>query len=168
MVSQDLWSKEQCISARNRANRVLGFITRSIRNRSDLALVRHHLDYAEQFWSLYYRIQRRMTKMIQGIRNLTYKDRLKHLNLYSLERRRVRRDLIEVFKWIKGYNKEDINKVLIVKEKIRTLTKGFKLDKFRFRKDIGKNWFTNRVVEECSKLRKHMVSAGTVDTFKKR
>ena len=38
--------------------------------------------------------------MVQGIRNLTYKNRLKHLNLHSLERRRVRRDLIEVFKLV--------------------------------------------------------------------
>ena len=31
-------------------------------------------------------VQRRMTKIIQGIRNFTYKDRLKHLNLHSLEK----------------------------------------------------------------------------------
>ena len=56
--------------------------------------------------------------MIQGIINLTYKDRLKHLNLHSLEIRRVMGYLIEVFKWVKGFNKGDINKVLIVKEKL--------------------------------------------------
>ena len=39
-------------------------------------------------------VQRGMTKMIQGIRNLTYKDRLKHLNLYSLVRHRVKGDAI--------------------------------------------------------------------------
>ena len=67
-----------------------------------------------------------------------------------------------------GFNKGDINKVLIVNEKVRTRTNGFKLDKFRYRKDIGNNVFTNRVVEEWNKLSKHVVSAGTVDTFKKR
>ena len=61
-------------------------------------------------------IQRRMTKMILEVRNLIYKDRLKHLNLHSLERRRVREDLKEVFKWIKSFNRGDINEVLIVKE----------------------------------------------------
>ena len=35
-------------------------------------------------------------------------------------------------------------------------------------KKLGKNWFTNWVVEEWNKLSKHVVSAGTVDTFKKR
>ena len=73
-----------------------------------------------------------------------------------------------MFKWVKGFNKRDINKVLIVKEKIRTQTNGFKLDNFRFRKDIGTNWFTNCVVEEWDKLSKQVVRAGTVDTLKKR
>ena len=50
-------------------------------------------------------VQRRMTKTIQGIRNLTYKDRLKDLNLHSLEKRRVGVDLIEVFKWVKAFNR---------------------------------------------------------------
>ncbi len=43
-------------------------------------------------------VQRRMTKMIQGLRTLQYQERLRRLNLHSLERRRVRGDLIEVFK----------------------------------------------------------------------
>ena len=49
------------------------------------------------------------------------------------------------------------NKVLIVKEKVRTQTNGFKLNKFRIRKYICKNWFTNRVIEEWNKLSKHVV-----------
>ena len=80
-------------------------------------------------------VQRRITKVIQGIRNLTYKDRLKHLYMHSLERRKVRGDLIEVFKCVKGFNRGYTNKVLIVKEQVRIQTNGFKLDKFRFRKE---------------------------------
>ena len=79
-----------------------------------------------------------MTKIIMGIRNLTYKDRLKHLSLHSLERHRVRGDLIEVFKLVKGFNRRDINKIHIVKEQVRTRTNGFKLDKSKFRKEVGK------------------------------
>ena len=134
-MSQNLRPRKQCISARNRANRVLGFIGRSVCNRSAkvflrlyLTLVRPHLDYAVQFWALFFKmdifkletVHRKMTQIIHGIRNLIYKDRLKHLNLHSLERRRVREDPIKDFKWIKGFNRGDINKVLIVKEQIRT------------------------------------------------
>ena len=80
-ITGNLKPREQCISAKNRANRVLGFITRSVSNRSAdvilrlyLVLVWPHLDYAVQFWSPYYRMdidkleamQRRRTKMIKG------------------------------------------------------------------------------------------------------
>ena len=41
-----------------------------------------------------------MTKIIQGISNLTYNDKLKYLNLHTLERRRLRVDL---FKWVKDF-----------------------------------------------------------------
>ena len=43
-----------------------------------------------------------------------------------------------------------------------------KLDKFRFRKEIGKNWFTNRVVDEWNKLSINVVNAETIDSFKTR
>ncbi len=69
---------------------------------------------------------------------------------------------------MKGYNKGDVNKVLLVREQGRMCSNGFKLDKFRFSKDIGKNWFTNRVVDEWDRLSSHVVSADTLDTFKKR
>ena len=88
-------------------------------------------------------VQRRMTTMIQGMRSLTYKDRLKHFNLHYLAIRRVKGELIEVGQ---GFQQRDIIKVLIIKEKVKTRTNGFKHDKFRYRKARGKNMFTNRVV----------------------
>nr|XP_053657327.1 uncharacterized protein LOC128706451 [Cherax quadricarinatus] len=183
MVSRNLKPRQQCLSVRNKANRLLGFISRSISNRSPkvilqlyTSLVRPHLDYAAQFWSPYYRmdidslenIQRRMTKMIYCVRNLPYEDRLKALNLHSLERRRMRGDIIEVYKWMTGINKGDINKVLRVSNQVRTRNNGFKLDKFRFRKDIGKYWFSNRVVDAWNSLPSGVIEARTLGSFKKR
>ena len=90
-LSSDLRPREQFIIARNRANKILEFISRCVTNKSSeiilrlyLTLVRPHLDYAAQIRSPYYRkdigflesVQRRMTKMIQGLRNLPNKDRL--------------------------------------------------------------------------------------------
>ena len=69
-----------------------------------------------QFWCPYYRkvidsspgaVQRRMTKLIPGLRNLPYSERLKQLKLHSLERRRMRGDMTEVLKWMKWINKGD-------------------------------------------------------------
>ena len=88
-----------------------------------------------------------MTKMIHNVSHLEYPDRLKALGLHSLERRRCRGDMIEVFKWKNGINKGDISEVLKMKEEGITRSNGFKLDKFRFKKYIGKYWFGNRVVD---------------------
>ena len=183
IVSQDLRLRKQCIEARNRANRVLGFIFRSVKSRSPkvilqlyLALVRPHLEYAVQFWSPYYRkdigllesVQRRMTKRIQGMRDIPYETRLKLLKLHSLERRRLRGDLIEVFKWYRGFNKGDVSKILRISNQDRTRSNGFKLEKFRFKKEIGRNWFSNRVVDECNGLSKQVVSAESLRSFKRK
>ena len=84
------------------------------------------------------------------------------------ERRRMRGDMIEVFKWMKGINKGDLNEVLIPTSNLRTRNNGFKLDKFKFRKEIGRNWFTNRVVDEWNKLSRQILEADTINTFKRR
>ena len=52
--------------------------------------------------------------MIEGMHNFPYERRSKLLNLHSLERHRVRGDLIEVFKWFKGYSKGNVSEISIV------------------------------------------------------
>ena len=53
------------------------------------------------------RIQRRATKMIHGMENPSYKDRLRDLGLFSLEKRRPQGDLMAAFQYLKeGYKKE--------------------------------------------------------------
>ncbi len=49
----------------------------------------------------------------------------------------MRGDLIEVYKWVKGFNKGDISKVLRISQQDRTRSNGFKLEKSRFRREIG-------------------------------
>ena len=77
-------------------------------------------------------VPRRMTKMIEGIRNFSYERRLKLLKLHSLERRKVMGDMIEVFKWVKGFNKREVGKVFTISSQDRTRNNGFKLEKCRF------------------------------------
>ena len=62
----------QCIEARNKFNRVLGFIARSVKSRSAedilklfLALVRLRFDYGVQFWSQYYGMNIRLLESVQ-------------------------------------------------------------------------------------------------------
>lgn len=51
--------------------------------------------------------------------------------------------------------------VLVVKEPSRTRSNDFKVDKFRFKKDISKNWFTSKIVDEWNKLGSHVLGAYT-------
>lgn len=69
---------------------------------------------------------------------------------------------------MKGFNKGDIYKVLLVRELGRIWSNGFKLDKFRFNRDIGKNWFINRVVDEWNRFSSYVVSVNIIVIFKNR
>jgi len=75
-------------------------------------LVRPKLEYYVQAWRLYLRkdidlsekVQKRVTRLIINDRGLTYGERLKKLGLTTLESRRLRGDMIEIFKICKGFD----------------------------------------------------------------
>ena len=62
----------------------------------------------------------------------------------------------------------DVEKVLTIISQDRTRNNGFKLEKCRFNKEIGKNWFTNRVVDDWNRLNQQVVNAKTIGSFKRR
>ena len=105
---------EQCRIAASKGNQVLGMIRRNITYK---AIVKPHLAYRIQAWNSHLskdvdmvdKIQRRATKLIPELRDLTYEERLKECGLTTLETRRLRVDQIEVFKILNGYEDIDSN-----------------------------------------------------------
>ena len=76
--------------------------------------------------------------------------------------------MIEVFKWVKGINKGNIDQVLEFSSQDRTRGNGYKLEKLRFRTDLGRYWFTNTVVNDWNRLDRHVVSGESIGSFKRR
>ena len=91
------------------------------------------------------KVQRRATKMVYGSNDLTYEQRLRILGITTLETRRLRGDLIEAFKIIKGFDKVDYLKFFHLS--ITALRDhNLKLFKPSFKCNIGKYTFTNRLL----------------------
>jgi len=57
------------------------------------------------------RVQRRFTRMLPGIESVGSEERLNKLGLFSLERQRLRGDLIEVHKIMRGIDRVDIQRL---------------------------------------------------------
>ena len=69
---------------------------------------------------------------------------------------------------MKGFNKGDVQIILEVGDPGRTRIYGYRLDEVRFRKEIRRRWFSNRVVNDCNRLSGHVVEASATESFKDR
>ena len=147
---------EQCRIAASKSNQVLGIIRRNItRKEKSLivplykAIVRPHLEYCIQAWSPYLRkyidmlekIQRRASKLIPGLRDLRYEERLNECGLTTLETQRLRGNQIKVFKILNGYENIDSNIFFEIKESKITRAHNFTLVKKQSRLYVRKFHF---------------------------
>ena len=108
-------------------------------------IVTPHLEYCIQAWRPYRKkdvdmleiVQRRTTKMIPKLRNISYEMRIKEYGLTTLETRRLRGDQIEVSNILNWYGHIDINISFSAKEERRTRGHGVILAKKQCRLDIS-------------------------------
>ena len=127
-----------------------------------------------QFWSLQFqkdidateRIQRRAAGFIPGLARLSYEERLKETRLYSLTRRGLRGDMIEIFKIMMGIDKISAEELFnrVDSERIRGHSLGVK--KRRVKTVVRQGTFTQRVVNAWNGLPGKVVAAETVYRFK--
>ncbi|KAK4820642.1 hypothetical protein QYF61_002228 [Mycteria americana] len=95
-----------------------------------------------------YYILRRATELGKGLEHKADGERLRDLGLFSLEKRRLRGDLIALYSCLKGGCRE--------------------LRQGRFRLDIRKFYFTERVVKHWNRLPREGVESPSLEVFKER
>ena len=183
LISQDLKVAEQCNKAAKKAMRVLGMVRKTFRNLEETTLkilycsfVRLHLEYCIQAWAPYpkkdiatlEKVQRRATKLVFRLRKLPYEKRLRMLNLYPLKQRRLRGDLIETFKIVKGV--EDVDAAVFF-QRASTGTQrdhDMKIFKQRSRLNSSSKFFSQKIVNYWNSLPHHVAEADSINAFKNR
>ena len=180
IIQNNLKWNVQCAQAVNKASRVLGMVKRTF-NCLDIdmfktlycSLVRPHLEFCVQAWSphlkkdrdLIERVQRTATKLVKSLTNEPYEVRLRMLGLTTLETRRLRGDLIETFKILRGFENVDASRYFI---RAHSVTRGheLKLVKPACRLDCRKFFFSHRVVDTWNGLPNEVVTCSSVNAFK--
>ena len=131
IIDDTLRFHQQTACVVKKANQVLGVIKKSFNTRDEItittlfkSMVRPHLEYANAIWGPHFQadiikvesVESRATKMIYGLTNLPYQERLKTLKLPSLVYRRRRGNMIQIFKILNDYVRIDKNQFFKIRE----------------------------------------------------
>ena len=139
-------------------------------------LVRSRLEYGVEIWSPSLKrdireveaIQRRATKMIPAIKDLSYEERLRKLKLPTLVYRRKRGEMIQTYKYLHNIYDSNTEELLKLIHHDRTRGHSLKLFKERVNTSTRAQFFSSRVVDLWNSLPKEVVTAPSVNAFKSR
>ena len=119
--------------------------------------VRCHLEFASCVWNpwtkadVLERVQMRAVFFVSGLKGSTYEEKLKELNLQTLENRKKRANMIQTFKIGNGFDNGDKNtlfKFVGLREQVTRLNQdSLNLVKPVAKLEIRKNFFSNRVID---------------------
>lgn len=183
VIDNCLSFKDHILEKVNKSNSIMGVINRTYEYLDTTsfkllytALVRPHIEYANQVWSpqlkkyidMVENVQRRATRVIPGLSNLSYADRLKTLKLPTLAYRRARGDMIELYKIVTGKYDAEVSTFIKTQPEHSTRGHKYKIYKQRPRLNIRKNSFCFRTVDVWNNLPNSVVEADTVKSFESR
>ena len=153
----------KCFQSRNRSNLIKAYKT----------YVRPQLEYCSPIWCPYLqkeiklieKVQKKFTKRLPGLHDLSYEERMKKTGLQTLESRRLYYDLILMYKILFGHTHLSESKYF--KFSSVTVTRGhkYKLDIPKSRLDLCQNWFTSRRITIWNNLPLE-TNFSTLDSFK--
>jgi hypothetical protein len=167
----------------SKANSLAGLIRRSfeylnkdIFKKLFTSIVRPHLEYADAIWNPFMKkhivalenVQRRASKLVPGLKDLMYQDRLKVLGLPTLAYRRYRGDMIEMYKITHGLYDEQVTEGFLHMQPSRARGHTYNVYKEGCRLNVRKYAFRHRVTDQWNYLPEHVVMANTLNSFKAR
>ena len=173
LIHRNLRPSLQCAKAAKRANSVLGQLTRAVSYRDKetfmslyTTYVRPHLEYAVQAWcpwtlgdkDILENVQRRAAAMVTNLRGKTYVERLAEMGMTTLENRRRRGDLIQMFRVMAGKDRVEPSTWFLPSQNREgamstRLTSGcLNVERKEGRTEIRKNFWSVRVVDTWNTL----------------
>ena len=145
---------------------MLFFLTVHLRPILEYASCVWHTGYTEDARSLE-RFQRYWTKQIDMLNHLTYGDRLRELDLYSVKGRLVRADLIHYWKIF--HKQSCIAPEAMFPQPPTSNTRGhkYKIGMVHVNTDVRKRAFSKRCVKLWNSLPQYVVDAPSIASFKR-
>ena len=188
-IHSSLKPSTHCNIVAKKAQTTLSLISRNFHYRDKKTFVnlycqhvRPILEYASPVWSPWLEcdkkvvedVQKRMVRMISGLSGQTYEEKLKEIGLHSLEYRRDKADMVQVFKMLKGIDNVDYSNWFETygdvgsnnRPNTRLSNEPMNIIQQRCNGDIRKHFFSMRVVPKWNNLPNEVKNCETVPAFK--